>query len=138
MTKQQKTESAIVHATDGMTDSVYRALIEQLFLMGGPTAVAEFLAARLRDPSPHRDVLDMVARSLDPQNDDYLKLLVVRQRRGKRWTKHVNDQAIAKTILRYRQELGRKRLSKVAVGDIADQFEISEAKVRKVISQIQK
>jgi hypothetical protein len=119
-------------------DAVVIALGEQAFAIYGPASFARLLAWRLRQPSPSRAVLDDIARMLDPSEDGYLKLKVVRHRKGKTATRSVNDAAIAKAILRSQQKLGRKRLSKTAVGTIADQFEVSEAKVRKVISQIRK
>jgi hypothetical protein len=119
-------------------DAIDMALIEQLYEINGPATVARLLAWRLRKPSPRREVLDMVARWLDPESNDCFKLVVARRRGGKSPTKQLNDQTIAKAILRSQQRLGWKRLSKEEVGDIADQFNISDAKVRKVISQIQK
>jgi hypothetical protein len=119
-------------------DNIFAAAIEQFYTLNGPTAVADFLSTRLRHPSPPRALLNLVARLLDPQDNFSFKLVVERRRSGKSWTKHVNDAAIAEAILRSQQKLGRKRLSKKEVGDIADQFEISDAKVRKVKSQIRK
>jgi hypothetical protein len=132
-------ESAIVHGSGAKTpQELYAALVEQLFETRGADAVASLLAEKLGLPDPDPNVIATVARWLDPQTDDYIKLVVVRRRRGKTMTKRVNDVAIAKAIIRSQQKLGRKRLSKEEVGEIADQFEISDAKVRKVISQIRK
>jgi hypothetical protein len=146
MTKQQKTETVpvpqgkVVHVTREMTDNdaVGMALDEQLFAIQGPTSIASLLAWRLRQPSPGRVILDQIARMLDPSEDSYLKLKVVRQKKGKSATKYVNDAAIAKAILQSQQELGRKSLSKTERGEIADRFGISDAKVRQVISRIRK
>ena len=138
MTKRrQKTESAIIHATNSVTeDAVVTALYEQLYEQIGPAAFASFLAARLRDPSPHPANLLMVARWLDPQSNDSLALVAVRRRRGKTWRKRVNDAAVAERVFKYEQMFGGRRGSiKKIVGEVADQFEISEAKVRKVMRQ---
>jgi len=132
-------ESAIVHGGGAKTEQeIYAAVMEQLFKTKGADAVASLLAAHLRLPTPHRDVIATVARWLDPQTDDYIKLVVVRRRSGKSQTKHVNDAAIAEAILRSQQEFGRGNLNKKAVSEIADQFKVSEAKIRQVISQIRK
>jgi len=117
-------------------DSVYKALIEQLFVMTGPTTVAELLAKLLRGPSPHRSVLDMVAGWLDPKSDDRFKLVVARRRTGKSPTKHVNDAALRAAVLRHQQQLGDIRgARKMAVGKTADQFQVSEAAVRKALAK---
>jgi len=132
-------ESAIVHGSGAKTpQELYAVLVEQLFETRGADAIASLLAENLRLPDPDPDMIATVARWLDPQTDDYIKLVVVRRRGGKTMTKRVNDRAVAKAIIKSQQELGRKRLSKEEVGEIADQFEISDAKVRKVISQIRK
>jgi hypothetical protein len=124
-----------IHAPEKPWDvNIFAAAIEQLYALKGPTAVTRFLSTRLRDPSPSRVVLDLVARLLDSQNNsDSFELAVKRRRSGRSQTKAVNDRAIVMAIQR---TFGRKRLSKNEVGEIADQFGISEAKVRKVISQI--
>jgi hypothetical protein len=65
-------------------DNIFAAAIEQLYALKGPTAVARLLSTRLRDRSPSRVVLNLVARLLDPQNNsDSFKLAVKRHRRGK-------------------------------------------------------
>jgi hypothetical protein len=147
MTKQQKTENVpvpqgkVIYVTREMMDNddaVGMALDEQLFAIEGPTSFASLLVWRLRQPSPARVVLDQIARMLDPSEDSYLKLKVVRQKKGKTATKYVNDAAVAKAIRQSQQELGRKSLSKTERGEIADRFGISDAKVRQVISRIRK
>jgi hypothetical protein len=138
MTKQ-KTASAIIHAHDGPTDAVYMALLEQLFEMEGPTVIASLLSARLRDSDPHPGVIAAVARLLDPQGNESFKLVVVRRRRGESLTKEVNDIAIAKQFAEFKQALGGKHGSlKKAIGETADLFKVSEAKVRKAIRSIPK
>jgi hypothetical protein len=79
-------ESAIVRGSGAKApQELYAALVEQIFEVRGADAVACFLAERLRDPEPHPDVIAMVARWLDPQTDSYIKLVVVRRRRGNPW-----------------------------------------------------
>jgi len=136
MTKRsQKTESDIIHATSAVTeDAVVAALYEQLYQMIGPAAFADFLAARLRDPSPHPAILLMVARWLDPQSNDSLALVVVRRRRGKTWRKHVNDAAVAEAVLKRRQAAGNKRGSlKNIAAEVAFLYGVKEPTVRKAM-----
>jgi hypothetical protein len=131
--RQQKTESAIIYG-GATTDEVYMALLEQLLEMRGPTAIERLFAERLRDPEPNRAILDTVARWLDPQNNYSLALGVVRRRCGKTWTKHVNDAAVAGAVLKYKKMSGDRRgIIKKIVGKVAEDFKISEAKVRQVI-----
>src|SRR5690348_7095933 len=82
-------------ATDPVyNDGVYAALIEQLYEKKGPAFIARFLAERLREPSPDRALLDMVASCLDPQSNESFKLEVVRPRDGRSPTKSINDIAL--------------------------------------------
>ena len=136
MTKRRpKTESEIVHASSANTTrDVYAALVEQLFATDGPEGVARLLADRLRDPAPHPDVIAIVARWLDPQTDDYMKLVVVGRRDGKRTTKRVNDATIAKVAMEYQQALGNKHGDqKKAVKEVAKQYGVSKATVLKAL-----
>jgi hypothetical protein len=136
MTKRRpKTESAIVHASSANTNQeVYAALVEQLLEAEGPDSVARFLAGLLRLPAPHPDVLAMVARWLDPQADDHIKLVVVARRSGNRMTKRVNDATIARVAIEYRQSLDNKQGSlKAAVSATADRFGVSQPTVRKAM-----
>jgi hypothetical protein len=113
---------------------VYAALLEQLFAMGGPETVASLLADRLRDPAPNPDVIATVARWLDPRTDDYIKLVVVGRRDGKRMTKRVNDATIAQAAIEYQQALGNKHGDqKKAVKAVAKLYGVSEATVLKAI-----
>ena len=66
--------------------------------------MARMLARQLREPTPDRQMLDMVARWLD--GDDVFKLVVVRRRSSKSWTRKVNDAAIAKAL---RQEIAAEQ-----------------------------
>jgi hypothetical protein len=127
--------SAAVHVVGEPTEDTYLALMEQAFEMwAGPDAVAKFLANELRKKSTSRNVIAMVARMLDPEVKDYLKLSVVRRRNGKTWKRPANDAALAKWVTKYEQALGNKRGSrKVAVGAAADGFRVSEATVRATV-----
>jgi NACalpha-BTF3-like transcription factor len=140
MTKQPKTEyvpaGKVVHVTREMmdNDAVRMALDEQLFAIQGPTSIASLLAWRLRQPSPSRVVLNQIARMLDPSEDSYLKLKVVRQKKGKTATKYVNDVAIAKAVKKNMEARGNKHgAQKKAVAAVAEQFEVSKASVLKAI-----
>jgi hypothetical protein len=136
MTKRRpKTESAIVHASSANTSQeVYQALLEQLFEAQGSDSVAELFAGLLRAPAPHPDVIATVARWLDPQGDDYIKLVVVGRRSGKRMTKRVNDATIAKATIEYQQALGNKHGDqKKAVKEAHKGFGVSKATVLKAI-----
>jgi hypothetical protein len=136
MTKQQKTESAIVHVTTDMLgdDQVLMALYEQLYLMIGATSVASLLADRLRDPEPQPAILRMVARWLDPRSDDRFELVLKRRRNNQSWTKRVNNQVIVKAVKKCQQALGNKHGDqKKAVAKVAKQFEVSKATVLKAL-----
>jgi|SRR6516225_3639609 hypothetical protein len=128
-------ESAIVHGSDAKTpQEIYAAVMEQLFEVEGADAVASFLAGHLRLPAPHPDLIATVARWLDPQTDDYIKLVVVGRRRGKRMTKRVNDAAIAKAVMKNMEARGNKHGDqKKAVKEVAKQFEVSKATVLKAL-----
>jgi hypothetical protein len=128
-------ESAIVRGSGAKApQELYAALVEQIFEVRGADAVACFLAERLRDPEPHPDVIAMVARWLDPQTDSYIKLVVVRRRRGKRMTKRVNDAAIAKAVKKNLKERGDKHGDQgKAVKEVAEVFGVSKATVLKAI-----
>jgi hypothetical protein len=128
-------KSAVVHGSGAKTpQEIYAALVEELFKVRGADAVASFLAEQLRLPAPHPDVIATVARWLDPQTDDYIKLIVVGRRRGKRIRKRVNDVALAKAVDKYRRALGNKHGDqKKAVAKVAKQFEVSQATVLKAL-----
>ena len=137
MTKRRpKTESEIVRASSANTvRDVYASLLEQLFAMDGPETVARLLADRLRDPAPHPDVIATVARLLDPQTDDYMKLVVVGRRDGKRTTKRVNDATIAKVAMEYQQALGNKHGDqKKAVKEVAKQLRSEQGRGAKSLA----
>jgi hypothetical protein len=79
-------------------------------------------------------VIATVARWLDPQIDDYIKLIVVGRRRGKTMTKRVNDAAIAERVKQYRQAFGNKHGDlKRAVKKTADELGIKQPTVRKAL-----
>jgi len=128
-------ESAIVHGSAAKTDQeIYEAIVEQLFEVRGADAVASFLAGHLRLPAPHPDAIATVARWLDPQTDDYIKLVVVGRRAGKRMTKRVNDAAIALAVKENMDARGNKHGDQQkAIKKVAKQFGVSKAKVLKAI-----
>jgi hypothetical protein len=100
MTKQRNwmkywNEFHVMEMDDG---SLYMAWLEQNFALFGPACIAEELAMRLRNPSPWRVILDQIARMLDPSDNGYLKLEVVRHRKGKTARKYVEDAAIVKAV----------------------------------------
>jgi hypothetical protein len=120
------------------SDALRMALDEQLFAIQGAASVAQLLARQLRQPSPSRAVLDQIARMLDPSDDGYLKLKVVRHRKGKTATRYVNDAAIAKAFREIQQQLNATAKSKHGitgrtVNKVAKLLGVSPAKVRKVI-----
>jgi len=128
-------QGKVVRVTPEISDdAVDTALIEQAFAIKGPASVARLLAWRLRQPSPSRAVLDQIARMLDPSDDGYLKLRVVRHRRGKTATRNVNDAAIAKAVKKGVEARGNKHgKQKMAVAEVAKQFGVSKATVLKAI-----
>jgi hypothetical protein len=144
MTKQQNVEyipapgGKIVHARKMMpNDAVDMALIEQIFAIHGPASVARLLAWRLRQPSPRSAVLEGIARMLDPSEDGYLKLVVVRRRKAKTATRSVNDAAIAEAVKENMEARGNKRGSlKAAVAEVAGDFEVKEPTVRKALRNL--
>lgn len=145
MKREQKTRSdkadepgprgKVVHATDAVSaDAVQLALWEQLYDISGADSIARRLAARLRDPSPHPALLAMVARWLDPQNDDDpFKLVVVHRRDKKTWTTTVNDAAIAKAL---RQEIAAGKPKYGMNKRIGERLEVSQHKVRQVRNRL--
>jgi hypothetical protein len=136
--RRQKAKSAIVYGSSGVSPvGLNMALYEELFKSIGSTDFADFIAERLRDSPPSPAILEMVARWLDPKGDDFFKLVVVRRRRGKSWTKKANDLAIGEAFAERKRALGGKHGNlKKAVGEIADQFGVSSAKVRKIMRSI--
>jgi hypothetical protein len=128
----------VIHVTKEMmandTVDIDMALIEQIYEIQGPASVARLLAWRLRNPSPPRAVLNMVARWLDPEGDDCFKLVVVRQRVGKSPTKRINDITLKKAVVDYERALGSKHGSRTkAVKKVAKVFEVSKATVLKAL-----
>src|SRR5262245_50894133 len=114
--------------------AVYAALIEQLYEIEGSAFIASFVADRLRDPSPHRAFLDMVASWFEAQNDKSFRLEVVRPRDGRSPTKVINDIALRRAVAEGRRALGSKHGSqKKVVKKVAEQFDVSIATVLKAI-----
>jgi len=131
--------SAPIHVVDReITEDTYLALMEQFFeMLAGPDEIARSLASKLREKSPSREFLDMVALMLDPTVDSYFKLVIERRRSGKTWTRRGNDAALVKATTKYERALGTRRGSrKAAVGAVADLFHVSEATVRKALRNL--
>src|SRR5215467_2786632 len=128
-------ESAIVDGGGAKTpQELYAALVEQLFETRGADAVARLFAEKLREPDPHPEVIATIARWLDPQTDDRIKLVVKRRRKGKTVTKRVNDVAIAKAVKKNMKSRGNKHGDqKKAVREVAKLLGVSKATVLKAI-----
>ena len=128
-----------IHVVDReITEHTCLALMEQFFeTLAGPDDITRFLASKLREKSPDRELLNMVALLLDPKADSYFKLVIKRQRDGKTWTRRANDAALAKATIKYQRDLANKHGSrKEAVGAVADLFDVSEATVRKALRNL--
>jgi hypothetical protein len=112
--------------------------IERLYTELGADAFAKLIATRLRDPRPKREILDAVARLLDPRPNDDLALKIVRRSKGNpkmRWTKRNEEIGIVSDVLDFKikyLESGKppRGSTKKAVGEIAKKRGISEGKVR--------
>ena len=121
------------------TDPAYKAavcaaLIEQLYEIEGSAFFARFLAERLREPSPDRALLEMVASYLEPQSNESFRLEAVRPRDGRSLTKSINDIALKWAVAEGWRALGNKHGSqKKVVKKVAEQFGVSMATVRKAI-----
>jgi integrase len=159
MTKQQKTEQIpelrefvwlpmsgkapvplgkVIHVTKEMmandTVDMHMAFIERLFATQGPAPVARYLTERLRDCPPHPGNLDLVARMLDPSEGGYLKLVLVRRRKGKTATRHINDAAIARAVKIKMEARGNKHGDqRKAVAEVAKLFNVKKATVLKAM-----
>jgi hypothetical protein len=134
MTKQRINWNEFHIIGDMDDDSLHMAHLEQILTIFGPTSTARLLAEQLRHPSTSRAVLDQIARMLDPSDNGYLKLKVVRHRRGKTATKYVNDAAIAKAVKKGVEARRNKHgKQKMAVREVAKQFGVSRATVLKAI-----
>ena len=112
------------------------ALLEQLLNIQGPKAIARFLADRLRKPSEYPGIPEMVARLLGPDSNASFRLEIVRHRGGKSPTRRFTDATMVKWVKFYQRARGKEHLSKKDVGEIADEFDVSVAKIRKVITEI--
>jgi hypothetical protein len=127
--------SATILVTGSPDEDTYLALQEQRYeMLAGRDAIARSLAAELRRDSPCRAFLDMVARMVDPESDDYFKLVVSRARNGKTWTRRANNAALAKAVT-YREEVHGNRHGdqKKAVAEVAERYEVSKATVLKAL-----
>jgi hypothetical protein len=127
--------SATVLVTGSPDDDTYLAVQEQRYeMLADRDAIAKSLAADLRRELPSRAFLDMVARMVDPESHDYLKLVVTRRRNGKTWTRRANDAALVKAVI-YRQEVRGNRHGdqKKAIAEVAERYEVSKATVLKAL-----
>jgi hypothetical protein len=132
--------SACIHVVNReITEDIYLAVMEQAFeMMASPNEIARFLASKLRETSPNREFLNMMALLLEPNVNSYFKLVIKRQRDGKTWTRRANDAALAKATIKYWRALGGKRGElKKAVANVATGFKVSEATVRKALRSLQ-
>ncbi len=117
------------------------AIVEQFFTKLGPDGFAKLMAEALRDPMPRREILDAVARLLDPCPNDDLRLVVERRSAGNtkmRWSKRREDIEITLAVLNFQREyLGsgnpKRGSRKKAVGEIAKKRGISPGKVEKAL-----
>jgi hypothetical protein len=115
--------------------------IELLYTERGSDGLTKIMAAHLRTPMPRREILDGIARLLDPRPDNDLALVIVRRSRGNtkmRWTKRREDIDIAGEVqdflLEYLAAGNPKRGSiKKAVGEIAGKRGIGPGKVRQAL-----
>jgi hypothetical protein len=112
------------------------ASTEHLFLKMGAANYARLLAERLREANPRQEILDSVARLLDPRPGDQLELVVRRRGPGKilKGVKRHEDIKIALAFEKFHAahlSAGKKHGAvKLAVGDTAKQFGITDREVR--------
>ena len=112
------------------------AIVEYLYTKHGPDGFAKLMAEALRSPEPRREILDAIARLLDPRPDDDLRLVVKRRSPGNtkmRQTKRGEHIEIALEVLNFEFESGGSKLRKEAVGEIAAARSISKSKVEKAL-----
>jgi hypothetical protein len=123
--------------------------IEQWYTKLGPDGFAKLMATHLRLLMPQREVLDAIARLLDPLPDDDLRLVVERRARGStmmRWTKRAQDIDIVRDVLVFEEEWDKsgkpkRGRRKNAVDAVADKLGIGKGTVRealKILSRIPK
>jgi hypothetical protein len=127
-----KRKTAVYFLDSGSTYDVFMAFLEQTFETKGADAVARFFASSLRG-RPSGLVLNTVASWLDPEGDDYFRLVVKRRRDRRTWTARANEVAIANAVAKLRQDFinaGKRDGTGRAVRKVAKQLEISKAKVR--------
>jgi hypothetical protein len=112
--------------------------VEHLYTNLGAEGFAKLMAEALRSPEPRREILDAIARLLDPRPDDDLRLVVERRSPGNtkmRETKRYDDIQIALAVLNFELESGNSKRGsrKKAVGEIAAARGISTSKVEKAL-----
>jgi hypothetical protein len=124
------------------------AEVESLFIEMGAANYTRLLAKRLREPSsPQReDLLDIVARLLDPRPDDQLEMVVQRRGPGNilKGAKRINDIKIALAFEECRLArvtAGEERgVVKAAAGDAAKKLGggITDRQVREAHKRMQR
>jgi hypothetical protein len=115
--------------------------IEHWYTKLGADGFAKLMATRLRDPRPKREILDAIARLLDPHPNDDLALVMVRRRKGNpkmRWTKRAEDIEIVREVLNFEEEWDksgkpRRGRRKNAVDEIAAKHGIGKGTVREAL-----
>jgi hypothetical protein len=136
MTRRQPKAPAVIDAN--------MAGVEKLFAERGATDLAKLIADRLREPAPKPEILDTVARLLDPRPGDELRMVIERTRKGNpkvtRLAKRADDIRIALAVLKAEQKAGagkpQRGYRKGAIARVAHQLGISESKARQALSQI--
>ena len=115
--------------------------VEHLYTKLGPAGFAKVMAEALRNPMPRREILNAVARLLDPRPDDDLRLVVERRTPGNtkmRWTQRLEEIQIALEVLNFETEYlesgtPKRGSRKKAVGEIAAARSISPHTVWKAL-----
>ena len=113
------------------------ASTEHLFSKMGAADYARLLAMRLRESNPRREILNSVARLLDPRPGDQLELVVRRRRPGKilKNVKRHDDIKITLAFEKFHAEhlsAGKPKYGavKAAMKDAATKFGITDRAVR--------
>jgi hypothetical protein len=122
------------------------ATVEQLYTGLGADRFAKLMAEALRNPEPRREILDAIARLLDPHPDDDLRLVVERRSRGNRmmrWTKRAKDIHIALAVLNFEEEWDksgkpRRGRRKNAVDETSKRAGIGKGTVREALKILSK
>jgi hypothetical protein len=118
---------------------------EKLFTEMGAPGYARLIAKHLREPSPHREILDSVARLLDPRPGDQLELIIRRRRPGRvlKGVKRYDDLKIALAFGKshvVHLSAGKPSYGavKAAVADTATKLGVTEREVRGARSRMRR